>query len=141
MIGGFAGLLAGVAIMAIPGIGPILAVGPLAAGLGGAAVGAAAGGLIGAFRDMGVPEEEAHHYHEAVRRGGVVVTVHAADGTADHAAEILDRNGAIDIDERVEQWRRESAGAALPFDPNAVSLRRKAEKRDRLAVRSYVRVG
>ena len=73
-LGGVGGLLAGLAGLAIPGIGPILAAGPIAAALGGAlggaGLGAAAGGLIGALTDMGVPENEARHYEEQYARVG-----------------------------------------------------------------------
>src|SRR5215203_2155640 len=69
-IGGAAGLLAGLGAIAIPGLGPVVAVGALAATAVGAVAGAATGGLVGALVKAGVPEEEAHRYCEAVRRGG-----------------------------------------------------------------------
>jgi hypothetical protein len=106
-IGGLAGFVAGIAALAIPGIGPIIAAGPLAAGLIGATVGAAAGGIAGALKNHGVSEEEAEVYSEAVRRGSTLVAVNTTDDKAHHATEILNRHGAIDIDERVETWRRE----------------------------------
>ncbi|HEV8718643.1 MAG TPA: general stress protein [Candidatus Binatia bacterium] len=70
VLGGIAGLLVGIGVLAIPGIGPILAAGPIMAALTGAGIGALAGGLIGALTDLGVPEEEARYYAEGVRRGG-----------------------------------------------------------------------
>jgi hypothetical protein len=98
-IGGMAGFVLGIAALAIPGVGPILAAGPLAVGLAGAAAGAATGGLIGVLTDDGVPEEHAQRYSKLISAGRVMVSVHAPAGEVDHAADILDRNGAIDIDE------------------------------------------
>ena len=105
-IGGAGGLIIGLSALAIPGIGPIIAAGPLVAALVGAGVGAAAGGLIGALTDIGVPEEEAHYYAEGVRRGGVLVTVHAADDTAERVASVLATHHPIDLSQRVEEWRQ-----------------------------------
>lgn len=101
-IGGFAGFAAGIAALAIPGIGPILAAGPLAAGLMGAGIGAAAGGIAGALKGQGVPDSHAERYSEAVGRGGCVVMVHTTQDHVDHAADVLDRNGAISVDEPAE---------------------------------------
>jgi hypothetical protein len=101
-IGGMAGAILGIAALAIPGIGPVLAAGPIAMALTGAAAGAATGGLIGVFTKDGIPEDRAKHYSKAITSGNVMVSVHA---TADHAARaagILDRCGAIDIDEPAE---------------------------------------
>ena len=102
-LGGVGGLLAGLAGLAIPGIGPILAAGPIAAALGGAlggaGLGAAAGGLIGALTDIGVPEHEARHYEEAVRQGSTLLTVRADDDAdAERVATIMENCGAIDIE-------------------------------------------
>jgi uncharacterized protein (TIGR02271 family) len=104
-VGGIAGLVVGLTGLAIPGIGPIVAAGPLAATLAGAGIGAVAGGIIGALTNMGVPEEHAHYYAEGVRRGGVLVTVSTDDTSADRAAEVMRRHGAVDIDKRAEHWR------------------------------------
>lgn len=79
-LGGGAGLLAGLGMLAIPGLGPIVAAGWLAATAVGAAGGAIAGGAIGALTDLGISEEEAPVYGEALRRGGVMVSVRAPDG-------------------------------------------------------------
>jgi hypothetical protein len=94
-LGGVGGLLLSLAGFAIPGIGPILAAGPIVAALGGAGIGAAAGGLIGALADSGIPEEHAHQYAEGVRQGDILITVHADDSRADLAARLLDENGAV----------------------------------------------
>lgn len=103
-IGGTVGLLAGLGLILIPGIGPIIAAGPLVATLTGAGVGAAAGaavgGLVGALTRIGVPEHEAHVYAESVRRGGTLLTVRAEDAQAEEAAKILSAYGAVDVDDR-----------------------------------------
>lgn len=104
-IGGLGGLLMGLGLLAIPGVGPALAAGPIVSALVGAGIGAAAGGLAGALVNMGVPEEEAGYYAEGVRRGGTLVTLTAADDRADRAVDIMDRYDPIDIHERAAQWR------------------------------------
>jgi uncharacterized protein (TIGR02271 family) len=107
-IGGVAGLALALAPLAIPGIGPIVAAGPIAAALTGAGIGAVTGGLIGGLTRLGVPDEDAHYYAEGVRRGGILVTVAADDEReADAAAEILRRHGAVDIDERATEWKKQ----------------------------------
>lgn len=93
-LGGAAGFLLGAAL-AIPGFGPILAIGPIAAALTGAGVGAAAGGMLGALSDLGVPEHEAAHWEEGLRSGGSLMVVHADEETAERAQSVLDRHGAI----------------------------------------------
>ena len=105
-LGGVAGLLAGAAALAIPGFGPIIAAGPIAAALTGAGIGAVAGGGIGALIKQGVPEEDAKYYTEGVRRGGTLVTVQAeSEDMADRAAAIMRDHGAINIEERAQEWR------------------------------------
>jgi len=105
VVGGAAGLAASLMGLAIPGIGPIIAAGPIVATLSGAGVGAVAGGLIGGLTDMGVSKGDAEYYAESVRRGGALVTVRADDSRADRAADIMRDHGAVDIDQRAEQWR------------------------------------
>jgi hypothetical protein len=141
VIGGLGGLLIGLGALAIPGIGPVLAAGPLAAaltGLAGAGAGAVAGGitggLIGALVDMGVPEETAQYYAEGIRRGGTLVTVRTDDTMTDRAVDILNRHDPIDINERVSQWR-ESGWAG--FDPNAQPYRAEEAASDVVSGRSY----
>ena len=107
-IGGVAGLALSFAPLAIPGIGPILAAGPIAAALTGAGIGALAGGLIGGLTRLGVPEEDAHYYAEGVRRGGILVTVAADDDReVEQAVDILKRHGAVDVEERASEWRKQ----------------------------------
>jgi len=105
VVGGAAGLAASLMGLAIPGIGPIIAAGPIVATLSGAGVGAVAGGLIGGLTDMGVSESDAEYYAESVRRGGALVTVRTDDSRAERAADIMRDHGAIDIERRAEQWR------------------------------------
>ena len=105
VVGGAAGLVASLLGLAIPGIGPIIAAGPIVATLTGVGVGAVAGGLIGGLTDMGVSGRDAEHYAEAVRRGGALVTVHADASRAERAAGIMRAHGAIDIERRAGQWR------------------------------------
>jgi hypothetical protein len=105
-IGGVGGLLLSAAgALTVPVIGPILAAGPIAAALTGAGIGAAAGGLIGALTESGVPEEEAKYYAEGVRRGDVLVTVKVDDARSNQVCNILDQHQAVDVDERVKNWR------------------------------------
>jgi len=93
-LGGLAGLLAGVGALAIPGIGPIVAAGPIAAGITGAVTGGVAGGLI----DLGIPAERGRHYEEQVKQGGIVVVVKADENKVEEAAQIMRENGASDVE-------------------------------------------
>jgi hypothetical protein len=105
-IGGVGGLLLSAAgALTIPVIGPILAAGPIAAALTGAGIGAAAGGLVGALTESGIPEQEAQYYAEGVRRGDVLVTIRTGGAQADRVCDILDRHNAIDVDQRISNWR------------------------------------
>jgi uncharacterized protein (TIGR02271 family) len=120
-VGGVLGLVAGAASLAIPGIGPIIAAGPLAAALAGAGIGAVAGGAIGALTNLGVPEDEAHYYAEGVRRGGTLITVHArTDQAADCAAGVMRQHGAADIEERAQEWKKGGWGGRLSSDQEQV---------------------
>lgn len=113
-IGGIAGLVLGLGALAIPGIGPILAAGPIVAALTGAGIGAAAGGLLGALSHMGVPEDEANFYAEAIRHGSTLISVHVVnDDQARQALKVLNRHGAIDAEEQEEAVVLPSAGDRL----------------------------
>ena len=98
-IGGLSGVVAGLGALSVPGIGPVLAAGPLAAGLAGAGVGAAAGGLLGALIDAGIPEGDAKKYADGVSRGGALLTVKLGEKNAEKALEVLDRWQPISIRE------------------------------------------
>lgn len=110
-VGGAGGLLAGLGLMAIPGIGPVVAAGWLAAtgagALAGAAAGGAVGGLVGAMTSKGVPERDAHFYAEGVRRGGTVVSAQVDEGQVAEAQAILDDAGAVDRGVREGVYRGE----------------------------------
>jgi len=105
MYGGLTALAATVALALIPGIGPIAAIGPLSAFLGGAALGATAGGILGGLTGLGVPEHEAGYYAEGIRRGGTLVTIHADDARANEATSILNRHHPVDMDTRAEYYK------------------------------------
>ena len=98
VIGGAIGLLAGIGALAIPGLGPFIAAGPIMAALSGAAVGATAGGIVGSLIGMGIPEYEAKRYEGKIREGRILMSVHAEDGEqAKRVKEIFERAGAEDI--------------------------------------------
>lgn len=100
VVGGAGGLLTGLGLMAIPGVGPVVAAGWLAATAAGAAAGAVAGGatggIIGAMTNSGVSERDAHVYAEGVRRGGTLVTAKVDDALAPEAEAILKRSNWVD---------------------------------------------
>lgn len=89
VVGGAIGWLAGIAALAIPGGGPLIAAGPILDALSGAAAGAAVGGLAGAFVGLGVPQLEAERYEGQVREGNILISVHAADPLAIARAKII----------------------------------------------------
>jgi len=98
VIGGTLGLLAGIGALAIPGVGPLIAAGPLMATLSGAAAGAAVGGIAGGLIGMGVPEYEAKSYEGKIRSGNILIAVHTDDGDAEkRTKQIFESNGAHDI--------------------------------------------
>src|ERR1700735_3179857 len=98
VIGGTLGLLAGIGALAIPGVGPFIAAGPIMGGLAGLGVGGAVGGLIGALVGMGIPEYEAKRYEGQLKTGGVLLSVHCdTSEEIDRAKEILKHTGAEDI--------------------------------------------
>lgn len=115
-VGGGAGLLAGLGMIAIPGIGPVVAAGWLAATALGAVAGSATGGLIGALVGAGEPEEHAHVYSEAVRRGGTLVTVNVEDGRESAVLAMLDRHDPIDPVTRGKEYGQDGW---TTFDPSA----------------------
>jgi hypothetical protein len=119
VIGGLTGLLIGLGALAIPGIGPIIAAGPLAAALTGLTVGMGAGaitgGLVGGLVDLGVPEDEAGMYAEAVRRGGALVSATVHSDRLETATQIMRQHGPLDMEQRTTQWR---ADGWQHFNPN-----------------------
>lgn len=98
IVGGTLGLLAGIGTLAIPGIGPFIAAGPIMASLAGLGVGGAVGGLIGALVGMGIPEYEAKRYEGRVKDGGVLLSVHCdTSEEISRAKDLLKETGAEDI--------------------------------------------
>jgi hypothetical protein len=118
MMGGLAGFLLGLAALAIPGIGPVLAAGPVAAALGGAGIGAVTGGLLGALADSGISNDDATIYAEGIRRGGTLLTIYTSQAEAGRAAEILNRHNPVNIEERVNEWQggRQPSAADQPAE-------------------------
>ena len=97
-IGGTLGWLAGIGALAIPGLGPFIAAGPIMAALAGAGVGGAVGGFTGALIGMGIPEYEAKRYEGRIKNGGTLLSVHSDNSEwTKRAKEILERTGAQDI--------------------------------------------
>jgi hypothetical protein len=96
--GGVLGLLAGIGALAIPGVGPLIAAGPIMAALSGAAVGATTGGVVGGLIGLGIPEIEAKRYEDKLKQGNYLIAVDANDGDdVDRAKEIFKNAGAEDI--------------------------------------------
>lgn len=113
VIGGTLGLLAGIGALAIPGIGPFIAAGPIMAALAGASVGGAVGGIGGALVGLGIPEYEAKRYEGYIKNGGILLSVFAtSSGEVALAKQCLERTGASDIsstDEVKGEWKSPSA--------------------------------
>src|SRR5580658_614870 len=97
-IGGTLGLLAGIGALAIPGVGPFIAAGPIMGALAGLGVGGAVGGVIGALVGMGMPEYEAKRYEGRIKEGGVLLSVHCdTSDEINRAKDLLKQTGAQDI--------------------------------------------
>jgi hypothetical protein len=133
VVGAGAGLLASLGVIAIPGIGPLVAAGVLATTLAGAAGGAVAGGLLGALVDYGVSEDDAHVYAESVRRGGTLVSVRAPDGRGDEAEMIMRAHSPVDMAERGRAYRE---AGWTEYDPDAPAYTRPEVERERARYRS-----
>jgi hypothetical protein len=110
-VGGGAGLLTGLGVMAIPGVGPIVAAGWMAATLtgliAGAVTGAAAGGIVNALTDNGIDEKDAHVYAESVRRGGSIVLVKTEDEHRMLAENVLNRHSSVSVADRRSKYEEE----------------------------------
>ena len=94
--GGVIGLLAGIGALAIPGVGPLIAAGPIMAALSGAAVGAGTGGLIGGLIGLGIPEFEAKRYEQKLKSGNYLIAVHAHDSDEEKRAKEIFKNASAD---------------------------------------------
>jgi hypothetical protein len=116
VVGGTLGLLAGIGALAIPGLGPFIAAGPIMAALAGLGVGGAVGGLIGALVGMGIPEYEAKRYEGRMKEGGVLLSVHCDTSyEIARAKDLLKQTGAEDIS---------SSGEATADYPAATTVAR-----------------
>lgn len=115
VLGGALGWLVGVGALAIPGLGPFIAAGPIMAALAGAGVGGTLGGLTGALIGMGIPEYEAKRYEGRVKDGGILISIHCdnSDWTK-RAKELLERTGAQDISSTSEASSDDAKFERLP---------------------------
>jgi len=128
VIGGALGWVAGIGALAIPGVGPFIAAGPIVAALSGAAAGAAVGGITGGLIGLGIPEFEAKRYEGKIREGNILISVHTVNsGEISRAKEIFERAGADDIcttgessvpggDERSADDGRRVPPTSLPYN-------------------------
>jgi hypothetical protein len=138
VVGALTGALVGLGALAVPGVGPVLAAGPLLAALGGGAVGAVAGGItggiIGGLVKTGVTEEDAHFYAESVRRGGTLVSATVDDAMVNRVEEIMNRHNPVDINRRSEYFRSTGWSA---FDEKSKPYSAQEINKDRETYRNY----
>jgi hypothetical protein len=134
VVGGTLGLLAGIGALAIPGVGPLIAAGPIMGALAGLGVGGTVGGLVGALVGMGIPEYEAQRYEGRVKDGGILVSVHCnSSEEVSRAKDILKATGADDIasagesshgvDSKTKDQtyvKAEPVGAVRPYDKDVI---------------------
>jgi hypothetical protein len=125
--GGTIGALTGLGLMAIPGVGPVVAAGWLVSTLAGAAAGAATGGVLGALTQAGVSDDDAHVYAEGLRRGGAVVSARVADQDAARLQAIIDRS-SVRVSDRAAAYRKSGWKA---FDPASSPYTADQVKRER----------
>ena len=144
VLGGGAGLLAGLGLLAIPGVGPVVAAGWLVATVTGAGIGAAAGGLAGGLTGAGVSEADAHTYGEGVRRGGTLVTVRADDARGAMVMDVLEQHGSVDLDQKAAGWKQEGWAppeSTVTTAPGSVATGLPGSNERRARVRSYPEAG
>jgi hypothetical protein len=115
--GGGLGIVASLVALAIPGVGPIVAAGPIATVLTGLGIGAASGGIIGALKNMGMSHEQAPLYEEAVRRGLIIALVQVDEERAPEIERILELHGARDVRDEADTWK-ESDWSGPKADPH-----------------------
>jgi hypothetical protein len=133
--GGAVGLLTGLGIMAIPGVGPVVAAGWLAATLAGAVAGGATGGIVGALTQAGVSTDDADVYAESIRRGGALVSARVNEADVPRLQAILDRS-AVNPQERAMAYRQagwqrfDPAGSA--YTPDQVQRERELYNKSRV---------
>jgi hypothetical protein len=110
VLGGALGMLAGIGALAIPGVGPLIAAGPIMATLAGAGVGGAIGGITGALVGLGIPEYEAKRYEGRIQKGGILLSVHCpSSDDVKRAKEIIERTGGEDVSSTSEASVERSA--------------------------------
>lgn len=132
VVGGTLGLLAGIGALAIPGVGPLIAAGPIMAALAGLGVGGAIGGLLGALVGMGIPEYEAKRYEGAVKNGGTLLSVHCdTSDQIDIAKAALKETGASDISSTGEAGSSTGAVEHEPVDTLTDRARNSTDALDR----------
>jgi hypothetical protein len=129
VIGGALGWIAGIGALAIPGVGPFIAAGPIMAALSGAAIGAAVGGIAGGLIGLGIPELEAKRYEGLIKEGNILISVHTENSTEiTRAKEIFKQAGAKDIcvtgESSTPTSSKTETRTAYPADPNLAGLRR-----------------
>lgn len=129
VVGGTLGLLAGIGALAIPGVGPLIAAGPIMATLAGVGVGGAVGGIVGALVGMGIPEFEAKRYEGAVKEGGTLLSVHCdTSEEVDRAKQALKETGAKDISSASEAGSANKERAREDYDDRVESDRVRTER-------------
>ena len=130
VLGGGLGLLTGIGLLAIPGVGPVVAAGWLIATVTGAGIGAAGGGVLGSLIHAGVPEEHAHAYTEGVRRGGTLVSVRGDDSQAATIEGVLEGRTSAAVDMTARRAAYTSTGwekfqdTAPQYTPDQVAAER-----------------
>jgi hypothetical protein len=123
VIGGALGWLAGIGLLAIPGLGPFIAAGPIMAAFAGAGAGGLAGGITGALIGMGIPEYEANRYEGQIKAGGILLSIHADDKEwKNKGRDILKQTGADDIGDKGESKADYDVGDRPYYRKNEASL-------------------
>lgn len=133
VVGGLLGLLIGSGAIFFPPAGVLLA-GPFAGLVAGAAAGAATGGILGGLIGLGIPKEHAEYYAEGVRRGGTLVTVTVDDSETQRVKDLLDRDGAVNIEQRGSYYRNQGFTA---YDANAKPYTSEEYARERDQLRAF----
>jgi hypothetical protein len=129
VVGGALGWLAGIGLLAIPGLGPFMAAGPIMAAFAGAGAGGLAGGITGALIGLGIPEYEANRYEGQVKEGGILLSIHADDKEwKNKGRDILKRTGADDIGDKGESKADYDIGDRPYYRKDEASLQTGSDK-------------
>ena len=113
-LGGIGGLILSLTALAVPGIGPLVAAGPIVSIITGAGLGTMGGGLIGVLTGLGVEEDEAEYYAEGIRSGGVLVSATVPEDLQIPVRHIMEKNGLVDVQERTDEWKTLPSDADIP---------------------------